>query len=200
LHLDSREQTEKHHSQGGGRRTKRLTLIVGIAILSLLGAGFVLQPSLTGGKLREYTGRSVANPLAALPQSPGVHESPLLPQSPGVREPPLLPQSPGVYEPSKRLQWVHTTLSYQLPTGTPLTMSLPQLQRTPEDLPVTVTLNVSDSTPTWLIFDPKNLVLSGTAPLQDLGKTYHLTFRAQTSDGLESFLQLVLTLKGQTRH
>jgi hypothetical protein len=78
-------------------------------------------------------------------------------------------------------------------------MSLPQLQRTPEDLPVTVTLNVSDSTPTWLTFDPENLVLSGTAPLQDSGKTYSLTFRAQTSDGLESFLQLVLTLKGQTR-
>jgi general secretion pathway protein A len=187
LHLDSREQTEKHHSQGGFRRTKRLTLITGIAILSLLGAGFVLQPSLTGGKLREYTGRSVASPLAALPQSPGVHE------------PPLLPQSPGVHEPSKRVQWVQTTLSYQLPTGTPLTMSLPQLQRTPEDLPVTVTLNVSDSTPTWLTFDPENLVLSGTAPLQDSGKTYSLTFRAQTSDGLESFLQLVLTLKGQTR-
>jgi hypothetical protein len=97
------------------------------------------------------------------------------------------------------VQWVQTTLSYQLPTGTPLTVSLPQLQRTPEDLPVTVTLNVSDSTPTWLTFDPENLVLSGTAPLQDSGKTYSLTFRAQTSDGLESFLQLVLTLKGQTR-
>ena len=92
------------------------------------------------------------------------------------------------------------TVSYQLPTGTPLTVSLPQLQRTPENLPVTVTLNVSDSTPTWLTFDPENLVLSGTAPLQDMGKTYHLTFRAQTIDGLECFLQLVLTLRGQTRH
>src|SRR5215475_6317317 len=87
--------------------------------------------------------------------------------------------------------------SYQLPTGTPLTVSLPYLQRTPEDLPVTVTLKVSDSTPTWLTFDPKNLVVSGTAPPQDVGKTYQLTFRAQTIDGLESFLQLVLTLRGQ---
>jgi len=79
-------------------------------------------------------------------------------------------------------------------------MSLPQLRRIPEDLPVKVTLQVSDSTPPWLTFDPKNLALSGTAPLQDIGKTYHLTFRAQTIDGLESFLQLVLMLRGQTRH
>ena len=200
LHIDGMEQVEKHQSQGGFRRAKRLALITGITSLSLLGVGFVLQPSLTGGKLREYTRRSVASPLAVLPQSPNVREPPLLPQSPGVREPPLLPQSPSVYEQPKRVQWVQTTVSYQLPTGTPLTVSLPQLQRIPEDLPVTVTLHVSDSTPTWLTFDPAKLVLSGTAPQQDIGKTYHLTFRAQTTDGLESLLQLVVTLRGQTRH
>jgi general secretion pathway protein A len=200
LHIDGMEQIEQHQSQGGFRRAKRLALITGITSLSLLGAGFVLQPSLSGGKLREYTGRSVGSPLALLPQSPSVPEPPLLPQSPGMREPLLLPQSPGVYEQAKRVQWVQTTLSYQLPTGTPLTVSLPQLQRTPENLPVTVTLNVSDSTPAWLTFDPENLVLSGIAPLQDIGKTYHLAFRAQTTDGLECFLQLVLTLRGQTRH
>jgi general secretion pathway protein A len=186
LHLDGMEWVEKHQSQDGFRRVKRLALITGIASLSLLGVGFVLQPSLPGGKLREYT-RSAANSLA------------LLPQSPGVREPLLLPQSPGIYEQPKRVQWVQTTVSYQLPTGTPLTVSLPQLQRTPEDLPVTVTLNISNSTPTWLTFDPAKLVLSGTAPRQDIGKTYHLTFRAQATDGLESLLQLVVTLRGQTR-
>jgi general secretion pathway protein A len=198
LHLDSMQQVEKHQSQNGFRRAKRLALITGIVSLSLLGVGFVLQPSLPGGKLREYT-RSVASSLAVLPQSPSVHEPPLLPQSPGVSEPSLLPQSPSVYEQPKRVQWVQTTVSYQLPTGTPLTVSLPQLQRTPENLPVTVTLNISDSTPTWLTFDPAKLVLSGTAPPQDNGKTYHLTFRAQTTDGLESLLQLVVTLRRQTR-
>ena len=95
---------------------------------------------------------------------------------------------------------MQTTVSYQLPTGTPLTVSLPQLQRTPEDLPVTVTLQVSDRTPTWLTFDPARLMLSGTAPQQDRGKTYYLTFRAQTTDGLESLLQLVVTLREQTRY
>jgi general secretion pathway protein A len=198
LHLDSMKQVEKHQTQNGFRRAKRLALITGIASLSLLGVGFVLQPSLPGGKLREYT-RSVASSLAVLPQSPSVHEPPLLPQSPSVHEPPLVLQSPSVYEQPKRVQWVQTTVSYQLPTGTPLTVSLPQLQRTPENLPVTVTLNVSDSTPTWLTFDPAKLMLSGTAPPQDIGKTYHLTFRAQTTDGLESLLQLVVTLRRQTR-
>ena len=199
LHLDGMEQVGKHQSQGGFRRAKRLALITGIASLSLLGVGFVLQPSLTGGKLREYTVGSATSPPPLLPQSPGVREPLLLPQSPSGRALPLLPQSPSVYEQPKKVQWVQTTLSYQLPTGTPLTVSLPQLQRIPEDLPVTVTLHVSDSTPTWLTFDPAKLVLSGTAPLQDTGKTYHLTLRAHTTDGLESLLQLVLTLRRQTR-
>jgi hypothetical protein len=188
LHIDGMQQVETHQRQDGFRRAKRLVLITGITGLSLLGAGFVLQPSLTGGKLREYTQRSIASPLTVLPQSAS------------VREPPLLPQNAGVYEQPKRVQWMQTTLSYQLPTGTPLTVSLPQLQRTPEDVPVTVTLQVSDSTPTWLNFDPAKLMLSGTAPQQDIGKTYHLTFRAQTPDGLESLLQLAVTLRGQIRH
>jgi type II secretory pathway predicted ATPase ExeA len=199
LHLDGTEQVEKQQSQGVFRRAKRLALISGIVSLSLLGVGFVLQPSLTGRKLREYTGKSVASPLAILPPNSGVREPLLLPHNPGVRALPLLPQNPSVDEQPKKVQWVQTTLSYQLPTGTPLTMSLPQLQRIPEDLPVTVTLHVSDSTPTWLTFDPAKLVLSGTAPIQDTGKTYRLTFRAQTTDGLESLLQLVVTLRGQTR-
>src|SRR5215831_2710222 len=199
LHLDGMEQVGKHQSQGGLKRAQRLALLTGVASLSLLGVGFVLTPSLPGGKLREYTVRSVASSLAVPPQSPSMREPPLLPQNSGMRESPLLPQSSGVYEQPRRVQWVQTTVSYQLPTGTPLTMSLPQLQRTPGDLPVTVTLYVTDSTPSWLTFDPAKLVLSGTAPLEDVGKTYHLTFRAQTTDGLESLLQLGVTLRGQTK-
>ena len=44
----------------------------------------------------------------------------------------------------------------------------------------------------WLKFDPEKLTLSGTAPPQKIGKTYYLTFRTQTSNGLESFLQIAL--------
>ena len=91
LHLDGMEQIEKQQSQSVFRRARRLVLMTGIVSLSLLGVGFVLQPALTGGKLREQTGESLASPLAILPHSPGVREPPLLPHSPGVREPPLLP-------------------------------------------------------------------------------------------------------------
>jgi general secretion pathway protein A len=78
LRLDGVERVEKHQSQDSFRRAKRLALIAGIASLSLLGVGFVLQPSLPGGKLREYT-RSVANSLAVLSQSPTMVESPAVP-------------------------------------------------------------------------------------------------------------------------
>jgi hypothetical protein len=58
-------------------------------------------------------------------------------------------------------------------------------------------LDVSDSTPIWLKFDPDTWTLSGMAPPTATGKTYHLTFRAQTADGLESLLKLTLTLIAQ---
>ena len=97
------------------------------------------------------------------------------------------------------MQWAQPPIFYQLPTGKPLNVSLPQLQRIPEGLPVKVTLDVSGSMPIWLKFDPGKLTLSGTAPPQALGKTYHLTFRAQTSDGLESLLQLSLNFIAKKR-
>jgi hypothetical protein len=189
------EQVEKYQSQRDSGRRGRLALLTGLTSLSLLGAGFVLQSSLTSGKLREYLANSVSRARAALLQSPGVREPPLLPQSPGVREPPLLPQSSGMRELPNRVQWMQTTVFYQFLTGKPLTVSLPQLQRTPEALPVKVTLDVSDSMPLWLNFDSEKLALSGTAPPQETGKTYHLTFRARTAHGLESLLHFVVAIR-----
>ena len=174
--------------------SKRLALMAGIAALSLLGAGAIWQSELTSGKLRAYMTRTVLNPLAAIPQSPSAREQPFLPQSGGVREQPLLPQSGGVREQPKKMQWAQTVISYQIPTGKPLVVSLPQVQRFPDSLPVQVTLDASNSTPVWLKFDSEKLALSGTPPLQETGKTYHLTLRAQTADGLESRLQLTLNL------
>jgi general secretion pathway protein A len=189
------EQVEKRQSQRGSWRRGRLALAVGLTSLSLLGAGFVLQSPWTSGKLREYTANAVSGSRTIFLQSPGVREPPLLPQSPGVREPPLLPQSPGVQELSNRVQWVQTTVFYQFLTGKPLTVPLPQLQRTPEALPVKVTLDASNSMPLWLNFDAEKLALSGTAPPQETGKMYHLTFRAHTADGLESLLHSVVSIR-----
>jgi hypothetical protein len=177
------EQFEQYQSQGDSWRRGRLALLVGLVSLSLLGAGFVLQSPWTSGKLREYTANAVSGSRT------------LLPQTPDVREPPLLPQSPSVREPPNRAQWGQTTVFYQFLAGKPLTVSLPQLQRTPEALPVKVTLDVSDSMPLWLNFDAEKLALSGTAPPQETGKTYYLTFHAHTADGLESLLHSVVTVR-----
>src|SRR6266571_3878760 len=68
------EQVEKWQSQRDTGRRYRLALVAGLTSLSLVGAGFVLQSSLTSGKLREYTANSVSRSQALLPQSPGVRE------------------------------------------------------------------------------------------------------------------------------
>ena len=181
------EQGESPQRQRGSRQPHRLALVAGLASISLLGAGFVLQSSLTGGTFRAYTASPVPRPLAVVPHGPS------------VREPPLLPHSLGVHEPAKSVQWVRTPLFYHFPTGQPLRVSLPHLQRTPASVPVQVTLDTSDSTPLWLQFDPETWTLSGTAPPQDRGKTYHLTFRAHTADGLASVLHLVVSVRAQPR-
>jgi len=200
------EQGKPRLSQRGAGRSRRLALVTGITSFSLLVAGLLLQSSLTGRKLGEYTANSIPRSVAVflhnpsvresshLPQGPRVHELPLLPHNPSVHESPLLPQDPRVHALPRSVQWVQTPVFDQLLPGKPLTVSLPQLQRTPENLPVTVTLDASDSTPMWLTFDPEKLILRGTAPPQEIGKTYHLTFRARTADGLESLLQFVLTI------
>jgi hypothetical protein len=71
---------------------------------------------------------------------------------------------------------------------------LSPLQNTPDNVSVTVTLEASDSMPVWLNFDPDTLTLSGIAPATATGKTYRLTFRAHTADGLEGRLELTLTM------
>jgi hypothetical protein len=80
-----------------------------------------------------------------------------------------------------------------------MTVSLPQLQPALDSTTVKVTWETSASMPLWLKFDPVTLTLSGTAPSTDTGKTYHLVFRAQAADGLESFLQLAVTLIAQPK-
>jgi hypothetical protein len=177
------EQVETWQSQRASGRRGRWALVAALTCLSLLGAEFVFLSSLTGGKLREYIVNTVSRSQAVLSPSSSVREPPLSPPSPDVRE---LPHS---------VQWVQTTVSYQFFTRKPLTVSLPQLQRTPEALPVTITLDVSGSMPRWLNFDAEKLLLSGTPPPREKGKTYHLTFRAHTAEGLESLLHSFLTIR-----
>jgi hypothetical protein len=168
--------------------------VAGLVIFSLFGVGIVWQNPLLRRKLREFTVQSGPDPLAASLQRPAWREQPILPRRPAWREQPILPFGSGRHAPSQRLLWTHTTIAYQFPTDKPFIVPLSQLQYTPDKGPVKVTLEASDSTPLWLNFDPDTLTLSGTAPATAAGKTYHLTFRAQTADGLESHLELTLTM------
>lgn len=162
--------------------SKRLMLLVGVAVCILLGAGVLLQSFLASRPPRESTARLAPGPQTSLPQSPTIRDQPLLPQNASTRVPP------------KPVQWEQTSLSYQVPTGKPWIVSLPPLQNVSDSVPVKVTLDTSNSTPVWLKFDSDKLLLSGTAPPQEAGQTYRLTFRAHTAHGPESRLQLALTL------
>jgi hypothetical protein len=175
-------------------RPLRPTLVASLATMSLLSAGIVLQSSLPRDTLKAYTTRAVPGPL--LPHRPGGHDPPLLPHRPGGHDLPLLPHRPGGHDSAQNVLWKSTTISYQLPTGKPWMMSLLQLQHPPNEL-VKATLEASAPTPEWLTFDPKTFILRGTAPPTEAGKTYHLTFRTRTADGLESPLHLTLTLLAQ---
>jgi type II secretory pathway predicted ATPase ExeA len=202
LHLNVPEKPRSHRIV---HCSSRRALVAGLVTCSLLGVGVVWHSPLLSRKLREYIAASVSSSLAVLSQRPVLHEQPILPQRPVLHEQPILPQRPvlheqpilplsaGMYEPSKRVQWKQATISYHLPTNKPFIVPLPPLQHTPDDLSVKVTLDSSDSMPTWLKFDPDTLTLSGMAPPTATGKTYHLIFRARTADGLESLLELSVT-------
>ena len=177
--------------------SRRRAVVAGLVILSLFGVGVVWQNPLLRRKLREYREYMVASvpePLAVSPQRPGWREQPILPQRPVWREQPILPFGSGLHEPSQRGLWKHTTIAYQFPTDKPFTVPLSPLQHTPDNVPVKVMFEASDSRPLWLNFDPDTLTLSGIAPATATGKTYRLIFRARTTDGLESLLELTLTI------
>jgi general secretion pathway protein A len=190
LSLSAPQKARSHRIMYCSRRA----VVAGLVIFSLFGVGIVWQNPLLRRKLREFTVQSGPDPLAASLQRPAWREQPILPRRPAWREQPILPFGSGRHAPSQRLLWTHTTIAYQFPTDKPFIVPLSQLQYTPDKGPVKVTLEASDSTPLWLNFDPDTLTLSGTAPATAAGKTYHLTFRAQTADGLESHLELTLTM------
>ena len=176
------------------RYRSRRVVVAGLVTLSLFGVGVVLQNPLLRRKLREYMVTSVPDPLAVSPQRPIWREQPILPQRPVWREQPILPFGSGLHKPSQRGLWKHTTIAYQFPTDKPFIVPLSPLQHIPDNVPVKVTFEASNSMPLWLNFDPDTLTLSGMAPATATGKTYRLIFRAQTADGLESLLELTLTM------
>jgi type II secretory pathway predicted ATPase ExeA len=172
----------------------RRALVTGLVTFSLFGVGVVLQSPLMSRQPGEYPAASVPGPLAVSPQRPVFRDQPILPHIQEFRDQPILPISAGLSEPPQRVQWKQTTVSYHLPADQPFVVSLPPLQYTPDTLAITVTLEAAGQTPRWLTLEPATLTLRGLAPPTTTGKTYHLTVRAQTADGLASLLELTLTM------
>jgi hypothetical protein len=99
--------------------------------------------------------------------------------------------------PSGMVRWQQSAVSYQHPAGQHLALSLPKLKRSPEDVPVEVTLDASGDRPSWLQFDRERLSMRGMAPSTAKDQTYQLIFLAQAEHGSQSRLQVSLTIRGR---
>jgi hypothetical protein len=99
--------------------------------------------------------------------------------------------------PPHSVQWQPSQVSYRAPAGQPFVFPLPTLERTPEGMPVEVTLDESGDAPPWLQLDPERLDIRGTAPLTTEDQTYGVVVRVRAAQGSESRLSLWLTITGQ---
>src|SRR5262249_35534426 len=78
-----RQKRATHEAHpNGSMRPRRLAWVAGMAIISMLGVGVVLQSSLASRKLRESTTRSVSSPAVVLPPRSVWREQPILPHRP----------------------------------------------------------------------------------------------------------------------
>ena len=98
--------------------------------------------------------------------------------------------------PPHRLQWQALQISHDYRAGEPFEFPLPRLERTPEEMPVEVTLEPSGDQPGWLHLDRESLHMHGTAPLASGNQTYRLNVRAHTTQGSDSRLLVLLTITG----
>jgi len=108
------------------------------------------------------------------------------------------PESLAVPTPSHLVRWQDPVVSYQYPAATPFTFSLPKLDRSPESVPVDVTLDASGDRPSWLQFDREQFSMHGVAPSTATDQTYRLIVRARPEQGSDSQLLVLLTIAGQS--
>jgi len=99
--------------------------------------------------------------------------------------------------PPDSVRWQPLQVSYHYPAGEPFVFPLPPLARTPEGMPVEVTLEASGDEPSWLQLDLDRLHIRGTAPLTVEDQTYRLIVRAHAEQGSDSQLLVLLTITGQ---
>ena len=78
-------------------------------------------------------------------------------------------EQPPMEPPPRMVWWQQSQASYQHPAGTRFTVPLPNLERSPDGLPVEVSLDSLGDWPGWLQFDREGLRISGTAPIDGGG-------------------------------
>jgi len=98
----------------------------------------------------------------------------------------------------RMLRWQQSEVFDQYPAGTQFAIYLPTLERTPDNLPVEITLDSASERPSWLQFDQDTLRISGTPPATTKNRTYNLIFHAKAEGRIESRLPFYLTITGQT--
>jgi hypothetical protein len=92
------------------------------------------------------------------------------------------------------VRWQEAIVSHQYPAAKAFSFSLPLLQRSPEGLPVEVTLEMSGDSPNWLRFDRERLAMHGEAPRSAKDQTFRLIVRASAERGNDSQLLVLLTI------
>ena len=107
------------------------------------------------------------------------------------------PEPPVSQPPSYSLQWQALQVSHDSPAGEPFEFPLPRLERTPEGLPIEVSLEAAGESPSWLQLDRERLLIRGTAPLTAAHQTYRLIVHAHAAQGIDSRLLVLLTITSQ---
>jgi hypothetical protein len=101
--------------------------------------------------------------------------------------------------PPQTVRWKQGQVFFQHPAGQPFAFLLPGLERTPVAAPVEITMEPSSYRPSWMEFDPKELLLSGVAPAIANDQAYHLVFEAKAKDGNVSRLDVYMSIIGETK-
>lgn len=107
------------------------------------------------------------------------------------------PEQPHAKPLPQSIQWQLLQVSYSYSAGDPFVFPLPTLERTPDGMPVEVTLEASGDEPGWLQLDRERLQIRGTAPRTAEDQTYLLILRAHAEQGSDSRLLVLLTITGQ---
>lgn len=100
-------------------------------------------------------------------------------------------------QPATVVRWRQTSVTQQYPSGMEFTFPLPELEISPQGMPVQVTLDETGDRPRWIDLDRERLSIRGTAPPTDTDQTYQFSVRASAAQGSDSRLLIVLTITGQ---